>query len=811
MGSLKLYLQGILLLGLLVFGAPVFAQNSLLAHEAKARSADAQDAYRLIEEGDESYRKQDFQRAVESYAGALSKLPKGAKAVKGLRASAVQRFSQASLVRAKVLMRKGDSEGARALMDGVEKVNPAAAEVALLRRKIDDPIRNNPSLTPEHTANVDKVRRLLYEAEGYYDLAEFDRALVTYEDVLRIDKYNKAARRGMERVHAAKSDYFEAARDQARAELLKDVAAGWELKVPLEEQVPVIERGEFGLEPSGAVNIEAKLKTIVLPLVNLNGASLEEAIDYLRIASIQGDTTTLEESEKGVAFVVQLGDESSEAVKKVRASLINLNLRNVPLLEVVRLVTAATSTSFRIDDFAVVLNLVGFSDPSLIRRSFKVPPSFLRGAASTGASDNADPFAGAAGGEGGLIAKTLTAVEKLKSFDVSFPEGATASYSSATNVLTVRNTAANMDLVEAIVAEVAKTEPVIVSVKAKIFDISQDNLEELGFDTVLGEFNVGAQGILSGGTTGTGIPITDTIAGSPVSSGLRSGELTNTSDGLDALLDRELGGTASGTFGVTGAGVSTANFQLPAGGNAGVVRTGGFLSLRGIIDDTAHEILARGLSQKTGTDVLIHPEILTLPGQNAVVQSVMEFPYPEEYEPPEIPNTVGGGSTPVTPATPTSFTTKNLGVSLEVLPQVGPERKVIEVAVNPVITDFEGFIDYGSPVVGFNTNTTFNLATFATTTAGSFGEITPNAILQPLFRTIRGKTSLRILDGQTIVMGGLLSETRRIVNDKVPILGDIPFVGRIFRNDGIAVEKRAILIFITVELVDPAGNSYRNR
>ena len=60
-------------------------------------------------------------------------------------------------------------------------------------------------------------------------------------------------------------------------------------------------------------------------------------------------------------------------------------------------------------------------------------------------------------------------------------------------------------------------------------------------------------------------------------------------------------------------------------------------------------------------------------------------------------------------------------------------------------------------------------------------------------------------------MGGLVTERRRQINDKVPILGDLPFVGRIFRNDGISVEKRSVLIFVNVELTDPAGNPYRDR
>ena len=115
----------------------------------------------------------------------------------------------------------------------------------------------------------------------------------------------------------------------------------------------------------------------------------------------------------------------------------------------------------------------------------------------------------------------------------------------------------------------------------------------------------------------------------------------------------------------------------------------------------------RGLSQKKGADVMVRPEVVTRSGQNAIVQSVIEFPYPEDFEPPQIPNQVAGGGI-VTPATPTNFTTRNLGVTLEVLPQVGPDRNIIEVSVNPVVTDFEGFVNYGTPIVGSSNTASIN-------------------------------------------------------------------------------------------------------
>lgn len=812
MSNLRLKFQRSLLSGLLVCGAPALAQDSILSKEKEtsARSVAARDAYALLEEGDNLYLENDYPAAIDKYAEALSKLPKGAKAVVGLRATTLQRFSQASLVQAQNLIRKGDVKAARALVADTKIVDPDNPKLKTFLAKMDDPIRYEAALTPEHTANVDRVRRLHHEAQSYYDLGQFDRAYMTYEDILRIDKYNKAARRGMERVNRANSGYAEAARDQAKAEMLEDVGAAWEQKVP-----SVNAPGQIGDDIpevlAQAANLQAKLNSIMVPQVQLNGATLDEAVDFLRAVAVQADNTTLDNAKKGIPFVVQLGNETMPEVKKIRDSRINLTLRNVPLAEVLKLITEASGTTFRVDDFAVVINAAGFSDPTLVRREFTVPPDFLTGGSVGKAEEDDDPF-GDNPDEGGLIAKKLSAKEKLQAYDVSFPEGASAVYNSNTNKLIVRNTVANMQLVEAIVADLAKNEPLIVTVRTTIVDISQEQLEELEFDVMLGQFNVGEHGILSGGTTGTGSPIADMVGGRPVTSGNRSGQLLGTTDGLDALLKRVSPPATSGVVSNDGFGNSSANIRLPSTPDTSGTRAPGVISLRGIIDNTAHEVLMRGLSQKKGADVMVRPEVVTRSGQNAVVQSVVEFPYPEEFEPPQIPNQVGGGGTiPVTPATPTNFIYRNLGVSLEVLPQVGPDRKIIEVSVNPVVTDFEGFINYGTPIVGSTDNTTIDFVNQTVATQSVFGEITPNAILKPLFRTTRGNTSVRIVDGQTVVMGGLIQEIRKEIQDKVPILGDLPLVGRIFKSNGISVEKRAVIIFVNVELSDLAGNPYRDR
>lgn len=214
---------------------------------------------------------------------------------------------------------------------------------------------------------------------------------------------------------------------------------------------------------------------------------------------------------------------------------------------------------------------------------------------------------------------------------------------------------------------------------------------------------------------------------------------------------------------------------------------------------------------------MAQPSVTTRSGQAASIKLVREFIYPTEYEPPELPNTIssvttidlgtgtitnsGGSSFPVTPATPTAFETRDTGISLEVLPVADANKQYVDVTLNPEIVDFDGFVNYGSPI---NTNSAGILGPVTRT-------LTENAILMPIFSVNKVNTNLVVADGSTIVIGGLMKEEIAIVNDKTPILGDIPIVGRLFQNDVSKHTSTAIIFLVNVELLDPTGRPYRDR
>jgi type II secretory pathway component GspD/PulD (secretin) len=76
---------------------------------------------------------------------------------------------------------------------------------------------------------------------------------------------------------------------------------------------------------------------------------------------------------------------------------------------------------------------------------------------------------------------------------------------------------------------------------------------------------------------------------------------------------------------------------------------------------------------------------------------------------------------------------------------------------------------------------------------------------QPFFHTRTVNSNLAVYPGATIVMGGLITEARKAMDDKIPFLGDIPFVGRFFRSHSEQTSKRNLLIFVTTRIVDGRG------
>jgi general secretion pathway protein D len=88
----------------------------------------------------------------------------------------------------------------------------------------------------------------------------------------------------------------------------------------------------------------------------------------------------------------------------------------------------------------------------------------------------------------------------------------------------------------------------------------------------------------------------------------------------------------------------------------------------------------------------------------------------------------------------------------------------------------------------------------------SSGQTVTAQLPLPHFRVRQVTTSAIVWDGQTVVLGGLITEDVIKVKDRVPLLGSIPGLGRLFRSEGTSTSKKNLVIFVTPRIIDPAGN-----
>jgi general secretion pathway protein D len=174
------------------------------------------------------------------------------------------------------------------------------------------------------------------------------------------------------------------------------------------------------------------------------------------------------------------------------------------------------------------------------------------------------------------------------------------------------------------------------------------------------------------------------------------------------------------------------------------------------------------LQERTETKVVSNPTLAVLNNQQAKIHIGEEYPVPTFSVDPSTGKTTVSG-----------FQTKTTGTVLNVTPHVNPSNEIV--------------VDLKPEIVTVATPVSFNVG-------GS------ETVSLPRFGTQTVQTQVRIRDGETIAIGGLVKDSKVILDTKVPFLGDIPIVGLLFRNhiesDGSSgpTLQQDLLIFLTVNL-----------
>ena len=206
------------------------------------------------------------------------------------------------------------------------------------------------------------------------------------------------------------------------------------------------------------------------------------------------------------------------------------------------------------------------------------------------------------------------------------------------------------------------------------------------------------------------------------------------------------------------------------------------LTYQGILSHPQFQFVMHALEEKQKVKTLSAPRITTLNNQTATIEVIDEFIYPTRYEVSLVQFDINGdgdfddaGETEWANI-PQDFVTRDVGILLHVKPSVGADKKTITLALTPEVSEDSGTFSYSG------------------------------GVSIPQFKTRNLSTSVMIGSGETIVMGGLIKETNTNIKTKVPVLGDLPFVGGLFRKRTDNVERRNLLIFVTATVLGEGEN-----
>jgi MSHA biogenesis protein MshL len=192
--------------------------------------------------------------------------------------------------------------------------------------------------------------------------------------------------------------------------------------------------------------------------------------------------------------------------------------------------------------------------------------------------------------------------------------------------------------------------------------------------------------------------------------------------------------------------------------------------------------------------VLSSPEVSTLNGQKAIIRSVREDVVFQSSQ------SGSGGVSAISTTTAEPFT---YGVFLDVTPHVNSEG-MITMDIHPSVSSFVELATSGRSSTAKSTSNTDGGESSSEITSGA------SAASKPIIDTRETETVATVMDGETVIIAGLMQDFVRDNISKFPILGDIPYLGKLFRREISEEVKTELVILITPTIVGPRAKNFGN-
>jgi len=652
--------------------------------------------------------------------------------------------------------KEGKTAEAAGLMKQAADLDPANAQVAKQAANMQeeasrgaDPFEGNPAATADLVEKTKEIKKLLSLADQFTETGQYRSARQKLDDVLRIDPYNLAARKKIEAVEQKRLLVADKRYSASRVKAMTQVTEAW-IPPPPARVDPKQTRGTGNAGPSNSAEILQALSTIEIPEIVFNEKPLRDAVEELQRLSEQNDP-----KKKGINFVLRLSPPA-QGVDPETAT-VSLELRNVKLQTALKYlceqIRGGEKLRYDVENSAVLILPVTETGGELETRSYTLPPSLLANSVKPGEAKTPKEL-------GKLVLDSIGVITSMAS--------TSAMCFSDTGKLVVRNTRNELSKVEQRIRD-AQGEPPQkqFEVETKFLSFTENDVKNFTFNLQMnGNTSIPAPGVpgaIYNPASATGG--TDGLRGT---SGINPGGGSITA--LQSLLDPTYPQDASNQIGV--------NAQVFGRGFAAVLQL---------------------LQNAIGKDLVAAPRVTLADGKQSKIVISRRMYYPTTYTQPNVPNNDQGvGAGFILPSNPTGFEYRDIGTTLEVKGESTSIPKAVDLDFsNLMVEDFEGFVDYGVliaaapliPTSQSRTNTVIGSAPF----------------LVPIFSKKSLQSRVRLIDGETVGMGGLISDVVQLVDDKVPMLGDIPMLGRLFRSEASQKIKSNLVIFCTLRIINPDG------
>ena len=760
--------------------------------------------------------------------------------------------------------RRGRFEESNLDLSRVLAVDPKNGEALALKKENDKalmalrgkvPSKDVVAQVPEIVKQKTEAATLAQDGKLLYEMGKIDEAKEKLVAAVKLDPDNRMAFYYLSLIEELRFSRMAKLREMTARDRALQVERAW--SPPLQRDAlptpnPFATTNLVHTGP-GRQSIQNKLQRIMLNEVLFDGLPLQQVIQYLSDESAKRDP-----DKEGINFMINpnivvsapgaagIDPTTGAPIPAPVAEPMDMNnvivkittpLRNISLANALEAIVqvADKPIRFSIQEYAVVFSQRPPDTAQLETRTFKVDPNtFAQGLQAVGAfplgnliqSQNSGGGGGAslggggAGGQGGGVFDIprvfisgssqggigggggggaggtgqgigipgVTATNLVLNIQQVVRDFFTAAgvnvlppnmifFNDRTGMLMARATSTELDVIQKAI-ETLNVAPPQVTIEAKFVELGQDDFKALGFDWYLGNTTFG------GGKLGYQGGSAPSFAPGPT--------YANPSGVFPTPAIPQ-----SSTDGLITSGLRTS--QTANGSPIPTVAT-----LTGILTDPQFRVVIHAIEQRDGTDLLSAPKVTTLSGRQTQIQVV-------EVRSIVVGNqnntqTGGGGTTAAgttaggnSAAATINYQTASvpLGPTLDVVPYVSADGYSIQMTIIPQFTEFLGYDQQAAaqfvPQVFIGVGVTVGTPVSA-------------QLPLPIFRVRSVVTSAIVWDGQTVVLGGLLSSNVAKRLDKVPIMGDLPLVGQLFRSQSTMTSKKNLIIFVTPTIVDPAGN-----